>query len=298
VTLVSPVPSRAPSVPAATALVIFSVCCFGSISIIATLATRDGAALLALLTWRYIAALAGLFAIAGGAIVRESPRRAWPIVVLGGGTQALVAYLTLAALDYLSAATLGFLFYTYPAWVAVIAAVRRKEALTPTRLGALALSLIGITVMVGSPWAEPIPFRGLLLALSGAVIYAAYIPLIDHLQRGVKPAVAAAYISVGAGSVFMAAIAVTGRLADLILPTPVAWACAVALGILCTTIAFVTFLRALPVLGSVRTAIVSTVEPFWTALAGAVVLGQSITPGTIAGGALIAAAVVLLQKKG
>ena len=46
-----------------------------------------------------------------------------------------------------------------------------------------------------------------------------------------------------------------------------------------------------------RTAIVSTVEPFFTALLGAWVLSQPLTRGTLVGGAMIAAAVVLLQLK-
>ena len=42
-------------------------------------------------------------------------------------------------------------------------------------------------------------------------------------------------------------------------------------------------------------AIVATVEPFWTAVLGAAVLGQRLTPATLGGGAMIAAAVLLLQ---
>ncbi|MGA1359781.1 MAG: hypothetical protein ACO32Z_01190, partial [Gemmatimonadaceae bacterium] len=50
------------------------------------------------------------------------------------------------------------------------------------------------------------------------------------------------------------------------------------------------------VLGAVRTAILSTVEPFWNAILAAVVLGQRITPMTIAGGTVIMGAIVLLQR--
>jgi drug/metabolite transporter (DMT)-like permease len=45
----------------------------------------------------------------------------------------------------------------------------------------------------------------------------------------------------------------------------------------------------------VRTAIVSTVEPFWTALLGGLVLRLALGPRTLLGGVCIAAAVVLLQ---
>jgi drug/metabolite transporter (DMT)-like permease len=52
------------------------------------------------------------------------------------------------------------------------------------------------------------------------------------------------------------------------------------------------------VLGPVRTAIVSTAEPFFTAALAAVVLAEPLTVRTGLGGVLIAAAVVLLQRTG
>src|SRR5205823_11075866 len=61
---------------------------------------------------------------------------------------------------YIPAGTLSFLFYTYPAWVAIIARLRRLEPLTPTRLVALAMSLFGVVVMVGSPTAAALDPRG------------------------------------------------------------------------------------------------------------------------------------------
>jgi drug/metabolite transporter (DMT)-like permease len=55
------------------------------------------------------------------------------------------------------------------------------------------------------------------------------------------------------------------------------------------------FLMGLVRLGPVRTAIVSTVEPFLTALLGVLVLSQSLTLSTVLGGLLIIVAVVMLQ---
>jgi drug/metabolite transporter (DMT)-like permease len=64
-----------------------------------------------------------------------------------------------------------------------------------------------------------------------------------------------------------------------------------------TTLAFIAFLAGLARLGPVRAAIVSTVEPFWTALLAALVLVQPVPLRTWSGGALIATAVVLLQLR-
>ena len=288
--------THTPSVRVASALIVFAACCFGSITLFAIVATRDGATLLALLTWRYVLAIVMLIPVAGGAIVAaRNRRRSWPLIVFAGGAQAAIAYLSLAALEYMSAATLAFLFYTYPAWVALIAAVRRTEPLTPIRLGALALSLAGIVIMVGSPWAAPIPLPGLVLALGSAFLYAVYIPVVARVQQGVEPAAATAYICTGAAAVYFTIGAATGALGDLALPGAPSWLSATGIALLSTVLGFIAFLRALPVLGTVRTAIICTVEPFYTAVAAALFFAQPLTASTIVGGAFIAAAVVLLQ---
>ena len=297
-TAVSAIARPAPSLRTATLLAAFAACCFGSIPLFAIVATREGATLLAFLSWRYVLALGMLGLVAGREIIaRKHLARSWRLIVLGGGAQAAIAYLSLAALDYLSAATLSFLFYTYPAWVALIAAVRRTEKLTGVRIAALALSLVGIVVMVGSPWAAPMPLPGVLLALGSAILYAIYIPAIGRFQQGIEPAAASAYILSGAAITFLAIGAATGALGNLMLPSAPAWLAAGGVALLSTAIAFIAFLRALPVLGSVRTAIICTVEPFYTAVAAALLFNQPLTMSTIAGGAFIAAAVVLLQRK-
>jgi drug/metabolite transporter (DMT)-like permease len=67
------------------------------------------------------------------------------------------------------------------------------------------------------------------------------------------------------------------------------------MALVCTVVGFMCFLRGLETLGSVRTAIVSTVEPFWGALLASLVLAQPLTARTLTGGALVAAAVIILN---
>ena len=280
----------------ATALVLFSACCFGSIPILITIATRSGAALADVLAWRYlIATVLLVFAAGGVAGVRRPGRVVLPLLLLAGGGQAAIAFVSLSALRYIPAATLSFLFYTYPAWVAVISAMRGAERLSGRRAAALALSLAGITLMVGLPATDGSHLHplGVLLALSSALLYAAYIPMIDHFGRGLPPAATSAYASGGAAVILVAVALSQGGLALRF--TPAAWGAIATLAIVSTVLAFLAFLRGLAVIGPVRTAIVSTVEPFWTALLGAVVLSQELGPRTLSGGVCIAAAVILLQ---
>jgi drug/metabolite transporter (DMT)-like permease len=235
-----------------------------------------------------------LVIVSGGVSpVRAPGSRAIPLVLLAGGGQASIALVSLSALRYIPAASLTFLFSTYPAWVAVISSVRGTERLSIVRMAALALSLTGIALMVGMPGSGGMHPLGALLALSSALLYALYILMIDHFGRGIPPAVTSVYATGGAAVVLVAASWVQGGPSvDL---APLAWMSIALLAVVSTVLAFIAFLRGLTIIGPVRTAIVSTVEPFWTALLGSVVLGQHLGPRTFAGGLLIAAAVIVLQ---
>jgi drug/metabolite transporter (DMT)-like permease len=279
----------------ATLYVALSACAFASIPIFVSLAVRSGTPLVDVLIGRYglAAVLLGIIAWATG--TRRLDRGGLRVLAIVGVMQAAVAYTSLLALEYIPAGTLSFLFYTYPAWIAIIARVRHSEPLTLWRLLALALSLGGVLVMVGSPSAAKLHPTGVALALSSAVLYAVYVPLVARVQRGLAPAVTAGYMAGGAALVFYLAKVASG--AGTLRFTAVGFWSSLALAVISTTIAFLFFLRGLRVLGPVRTGIVSTIEPFATALLGAAVLAQPLSPATVFGGVLIAAAVILLQLR-
>jgi drug/metabolite transporter (DMT)-like permease len=290
---------HAPGAATASLLVVFAACCFGSISTLTVVATRAGTALETLLFWRYALAALVLLPIAWRARARVAAmpggaRLARQVLVAGAG-QAAVAFLSLSALRWVTAATLGFLFYTFPAWVALFAALRGTERIDGRRLLALALSLGGIVLTVGAPSAggAATVWPGVLLALGSALIYALYIPYLGGLQRETTPEIATLCVCVGAATLLGVGALVDGSFTAA-LPAA-SWTAALVLALLCTVLAFQAFLKGLHGLGPVRTAIVSTVEPFWTAVLGAVVLSQPLTPPMVAGGALIAGAVLLLQ---
>jgi drug/metabolite transporter (DMT)-like permease len=270
--------------------------CFGAIAIFVVLARRTGAPLASILAWRFLTAALLLTIAAGGVRALRIPRaRALPILLIGGGGQALISFLALRALDHLPAGTNAFLFYTYPAWVAIFAFVSGTERVDARRLVALVISFVGIAMMVGTPWADTtrVPLVGVLLSLSAAACYGLYIPAIGRMQQGVAPTVMSAYVSFGAGVVHAINGLATGSLRVQL--APAAWASIAGFAVIGTAVAFLLFLRGLAVLGPVRTAIVSTIEPFFTALLGALVLTQPLPPTALAGGALIAVAVILLQ---
>ncbi|HJU67628.1 MAG TPA: EamA family transporter, partial [Gemmatimonadaceae bacterium] len=109
--------------------------CFGAIAIFVVLARRTGAPLSSILAWRFLIAAVLLTIAAGGIRALRIPHpRALRILLVGGGGQALISFLALRALDHLPAGTNAFLFYTYPAWVAVFAFMSGTERIDARRL--------------------------------------------------------------------------------------------------------------------------------------------------------------------
>lgn len=269
---------------------------FAAVSIFTSLAIAAGLSLATILAWRYTLSAVALVSWVGARnYKRIRPNEMMRLVALGGGGQALLVYVALSALKYIPAATLAFLFYTYPAWVALVQGVRGAEKLDGRRALALALSFVGIGVMVGMPGAEQLDWRGIALALGAAAIYGAYIPMMRWLAKDHPVAPVSAYGKIGSALAFLV-LAVADQSFTWQME-PRTWLVIGALTIFSTVLPGVFFLMGLVRLGPVRTAIVSTVEPFLTALLGVFVLSQALTLPTVLGGVLIICAVVLLQFK-
>ena len=281
------------SVGRATLLIVVSAFSFGSISVLTVLTTNAGVPLITAMAWRYVLGAVLIGAVAQikrvGAIPR---RRIIQLMLIGGLGQALITYLSLHALEYIPVGPLAFLFYTYPAWVALLAAVRRTERLTPVRVLALMLALTGVAIMIGAPTEKLNPI-GVMLALTSALLYSAYLPALAHVQRDIPALVSTFLLIVGAAISFVIAALFAG---ELFVPSGAAvWSNIFVLALVSTVIAFSSLIRGLSVLGPVRTAIIATVEPFFTAILGALVLASQFGVVTLIGGILIAAAVLVIE---
>jgi drug/metabolite transporter (DMT)-like permease len=281
---------------AGTAYTLLAALGFAAVSTLTSIALGEHVSLFTILTWRYTL---GSVVMVTYVATQRFPRMRWnesfKFIIIGGGGQALLVGLALSSLQYITAATLGFLFYTYPAWVTLVQAVRGAERVTLRRAIALALSFGGIAVIVGAPGATSLPVKGVALAIGAAMIYGVYIPIMRALQKEYPVTLTSAYGKIGSAICFLL-LAATDQSFSYSLSGS-AWGAIIALTLFSTVMPSIFFMMGLIRLGPVRTAIVSTIEPFLTAVLGAVVLKQALTLNTIAGGAMIVAAVVVLQMK-
>jgi drug/metabolite transporter (DMT)-like permease len=281
------------SVGRAVLLIVISALSFGSISVLTVLVTRQQVSLITAMAWRYF-----LAAVILALMIRPfrhrgiSRRQIAQLMLIGGVGQALITYLSLHALEYIAVGPLAFLFYTYPAWVALLAAVRKTERLTTIRMLALTLALIGVTIMVGAP-EEKLNAIGVALALASAILYSAYLPALEQIQRGIPSFHATFYLISGSAIAFVLAALMLGQF--YVPDGGAVWINILTLAIVSTVIAFSALIKGVSILGPVRTSIIATVEPFFTAVLGVMALGSQFTATTLVGGALIGSAILVIE---
>ena len=178
----------------------------------------------------------------------------------------------------------------------MISAITGRERLSVARLVALGIAMAGIAVMVGTPFAGNLSVIGVSMALGTALLYALYLPALHSAQQGLPAGVSTFFLMFGVLLAFLFANVFAHQMQ---LPrSPRTWKFVLMLSIFGTVIAFGTLIAGLRVLGPVRTSIVSTVEPFFTAMLGVVLLDETLTGGTVLGGVMIAAAVIILEWTG
>jgi drug/metabolite transporter (DMT)-like permease len=281
------------SISRAVLLIVISALSFGSISVLTVLIRSEQVPLLTAMAWRFCIAAAVLGLALGSVKIRTPPRRKIvQLVLIGVCGQALITYVSLHALEYISVGPLAFLFYTYPAWVALLAAVRRTERLTTLRICALVLALLGVTIMLGAP-REKLSIIGVALAFASAIIYSIYLPTLEQVQRGMPAFTASFFLIAGAAIAFVVVALLVG---ELYLPrSGTVWANISLLAVVSTVFAFAALIKGVSILGPVRTSIIATVEPFFTAVLGVMVLNSQLTVSTLIGGILIGAAILIIE---
>ena len=200
-----------------------------------------------------------------------------------------LAYFT--ALTVASPGLVALLLYIYPALVTTLSAIFLKEHLTTMKVVAIFLALSGtaLTIQITSGGS----IVGILLGITAAVDYAIYIVLGSRIVKRSGPIGSTAIIIASTAGVY----AIIAPLHGMSFPVSLqGWAAIVAIALVSTVLAFVTFFAGLKRIGPTTASTLSTFEPIVAVALAAVVLGETITPVQALCGTLILAAVVILSR--
>ena len=268
---------------------------FGLLATFAKLAYGEGVSVDTLLLLRFgiAGAILLLLAARAGAFSGLSRRAVAVGLAMGAIGYAAQASLYFAALTYTEASRVALVFCTYPLLVMVAASALGRERLSWQRLAALALALLGLTLVLGGAGAGTFNLPGVLLAGGSAVVYTAYILTGDRLASAIPPLAFSALVCTGAFASFTANLVLrTGVDLDV---SARGWLWVLLLVAVSTVGAIILFFVGLRLVGPTISSLLAVVEPVVTVLAAALVFGESLSSVQVAGGVLVLVAVLVVQ---
>lgn len=236
-------------------------------------------------------ALAGLF-LSVIALVLKKPlqlRRHWKhYLILGLFNSGLPFLLFAVAARTLSASLLSVLNATAPIWGAVIGAAWHRQGPSARTLLGLALGMAGVALLVGVDHASAGP--GAAWAIAAGLGAACCYGIATTYAKSAKAAQGVDSFANAHGSMWGAALVVLPAL--LLFPAPSAatggvMAAVLALGILCSGIAYLIYFRLIADIGATPALTVTFLVPVFGILWGCLFLGEHITWMTIAGAAVV-----------
>jgi drug/metabolite transporter (DMT)-like permease len=282
-----------------TLMCIGSGAAFGAMAIFGKLAYDEGATVGTLLAVRFALAAALFWALlAARGAARElralGRRDAGAGLALGGGCYTAQAGCYFAALERIDASLLSLLLYTFPAIVAAAAIGLGRERADGRRLSALALSSCGLALVVAGAGAGALDPLGAALGLGAAVIYSAYILIGEGLAARVPALLLSALVCTGAAVSLIVGSALLGQLRPGAL-SAAGWGWIAGLAVVSTVGAISLLFAGLRRVGPTSASILATVEPLVTVLLAFLVFGELLGGVQLAGGALVLAAVLVLN---
>ncbi len=219
----------------------------------------------------------------------------WAAAAVGVGGLAINNFFYFQSLHLTSVATALLLQYQAPILVALYTVLVQGERLRGRVILAMALALLGCALVVRAydPGAFRLNLLGVAAGLGGAVAFAFYILAGRAALRRLDAWTLLAYAYLSAGLAW-----------SLLVPpwrlithgfTLGIWGAFLAVATIGTVVPFGLFISGLRFLPPTQASIVSMLEPVVAAVVAYALLGETLNPLQILGGALVLAGVVMVQ---
>lgn len=288
-----PEPSRRHQLVGA-ALVVLSTAAIAIVPSFAKIAYDGGSDTLTVIAGRSIVTAAVCFQVTAmlGRPLRI-PRRSLAISLGLGLLYAVHLYGLLGAVTYLPVNMAILIYFLHPLMIGVAAMCVGRATASPVRLGALVAAVAGLALAVGFSLGG-LSLPGVALASLAAVMAAVVITGSALAMRGSDSLAVTSYMMLSAALCLSAFSLAQG---DMKLPmTGKGW-----LGFggvaLSHTIGTLTFFAAIPLLGAVRAAMITNLEPVLGIVFAMLILGERLSPLQAAGIALVIASIFAMEMK-
>ncbi|HKP22969.1 MAG TPA: DMT family transporter [Dongiaceae bacterium] len=256
-------------------LVVLSAAAIAIVPTLARLAYDGGSDTLTVITSRSIVSAGACFlvmvALGRPFVIRGNALR---ISLALGVLYAVHLYGLLGAVSYLPVNVVILVFYLHPLMVGIIAILFGGERMSWGRFAALAAAIMGLGLAVGFSLGN-LNWIGMALALTSAVLAAVVIIGGSHAMKSSDSLGVTCYMMVSAAASLVVICVIHG---DLRLPVTLQGWTGFGGVAIAYTIGTVAFFAAIPLLGAVRAAMISNLEPVLGILFAMAVLGESVSP--------------------
>jgi drug/metabolite transporter (DMT)-like permease len=275
-------------------LVTLSTVAIAVVPSLARLAYDGGSNTLTVIAGRSIVTAAMCFLVTA-MLGRPLRMRRRPLLVTLGMGLAYAAHLAgfLGAVSHLPVNMAILIYFLHPLMIGIGAMCAGRERASPLRLGALLAAAVGLGLAMGFSLGGLSPL-GVALASLAAVLAAVLITTSAAVMRGSDSLAVTSYMMLSAALCLSVCALARG---DVQLPaTGEGW---LGLGgvALSHTIGTLTFFGAIPLLGAVRAAMITNLEPILGIVFAMLIVGERLSPVQGAGIVLVIASIFAMELR-
>ena len=278
------------------AFIVAAAVLWGMIGPFSRLAFQEGIAPMEVAFWR---ALLAWILFGGHAIIRHEVRlypKDIPYILVFGVCGVSLFYFTYQmAVKQGGAALAAVLLYTAPAWVIILSRIFLKESITPTKILALVLTLIGISAISmgqdAGQGSNPISVSAIVFGLTSGFCYSLYYIFGKYFTGRYSSYNLFLYVLPIGALGLLPWVTFTPK-------TPTCWLALMSLVIISTYGANSCYYLGLKYLDAGRASITATIEPVVAAVVAYFWWSEVITVQSYMGGAVILCAVILMIRSG
>lgn len=195
--------------------------------------------------------------------------------------------------NYMSSGVATTLHFMYPVFTALLMMAFYHEARRASTLSAVAMAVVGVTVLSWPSEGAGVSLRGVIIALISAACYAMYIIRVNRSRvRDMDSMKLAFYVMFIGATIFGAEAVRQGELMPI--RTSDQWTNLLLLSVICTVVTNLSLIVAVKRIGSTMTAVLGALEPLTAVVIGCLVFAEAFTASVALGISLIIPAVIII----
>jgi len=216
--------------------------------------------------------------------------------LLGGILFTVQSAFYFLSVQYIPVSLAVLLVYLYPILVSILSFFINREPISPAMLASIAISLLGMSFVLGSPSGK-VDITGVLLAVGAAIVYAFFVVVGNRVTRQIPSIITSAFITLSAAcSFFIWGMASDSLHFDF---QSSGWWSILGVVVFSTVLSMLTLFAGMNITGPTKASILSMVEPLITILLSVFLLDEKMSVTQMIGGGIIlgGALIVVLSRE-